>query len=143
MGAMAQIEADPQDARPEPEPERRSARARWALTAGRLVFLLLAVGVLFKVSSDALPADLKQAIAAGKVNLDDPATTLALLKLKAVVGVSGFFNSNGSLASVGITCAVCHSTVDNSFAPGIGRRLDGWPNRDLNVGAIVAAAPNH
>jgi hypothetical protein len=218
---MAQIEADPQDARPEPEPERRSARARWALTAGRLVFLLLAVGVLFKVSgssaqaehgsvgtrgpspeatalrqvaegrqtfrfdtfgdqafwgdtlglhkaiegaklggvgpgvspktalavglkvdSDALPADLKQAIAAGKVNLDDPATTLALLKLKAVVGVTGFFNSNGSLRSIGIQCALCHSTVDDSFAPGIGHREDGFANRDLNVGAIVGLSPN-
>ena len=28
------------------------------------------------------------------------------------------------------------------FVKGIGRRLDGWPNRDLNVGAIVALAPN-
>jgi hypothetical protein len=76
------------------------------------------------------------------VNLDDPAVTLTLLKLNAVVGVKGFFNKNGSLDSVGITCAVCHSTVDDSFAPGIGKRLDGWPNQDLNVGAIVAAAPN-
>jgi hypothetical protein len=100
----------------------------------------LAVGL--KVDSDALPASLKQAIAQGKVNLDDPATTLALLKLKAVVGVTGFFNSQGTLRSVGIQCALCHSTVDDSFAPGIGHRLDGWANRDLNVGAIVGLSPN-
>ena len=78
----------------------------------------------------------------GKVNLDDPATTLALLKLDAVVGVKGFFNQDGSLRSMGISCAICHSTVDDSFAPGIGKRLDGWANRDLNVGAIVGLAPN-
>jgi hypothetical protein len=100
----------------------------------------LAVGL--KVDSQALPDSLKQALAAGQVNLDDPATTLALLKLNAVVGLKGFFNDQGTLSAVGITCAVCHSTVDDSFAPGIGRRLDGWPNRDLNVGAIVSLAPN-
>jgi mono/diheme cytochrome c family protein len=76
------------------------------------------------------------------VNLNDPAVTLKLLKLNAVVGVRGFFNHSGNLRSIGITCAVCHSSVDNSFAPGIGKRLDGWPNQDLNVGAIVASAPN-
>jgi hypothetical protein len=65
------------------------------------------------------------------VNLDDPATTLALLKLDAVVGVKGLFDSRGELSSMGVTCALCHSTVDDSFAPGIGRRLDGWANRDL------------
>ena len=75
----------------------------------------------------------------GQVNLDDPAVTLALLKLNSVVGVKGFFDSDGSLRSVGIECALCHSTVDDSFAPGIGKRLDGWANRDLNVGAIVVA----
>jgi hypothetical protein len=100
----------------------------------------LAVGL--KVDSQALPDSLKQALAAGQVNLDDPATTLALLKLNAVVGLKGFFNNEGTLRSVGITCASCHSTVDDSFAPGIGRRLDGWPNRDLNVGTIVSLAPN-
>lgn len=68
--------------------------------------------------------------------------TLALLKLNAVVGVKGFFGRGERLTSMGITCAVCHSTVDDSFAPGIGRRLDGWPNRDLNVGAIIGLAPN-
>jgi hypothetical protein len=67
---------------------------------------------------------------------------LALLKLKAVVGLTGFFKSDGTLQSVGIQCAFCHSTVDNAFAPGIGHRLDGWGNRDLNVGAIVALSPN-
>ena len=78
----------------------------------------------------------------GKVNLDDPATTLALLKLKAVVGVTGFFKDDGSLKSIGINCSLCHSTVDNSFTPGIGHRLDGWANHDLNVGAIMALSPD-
>ena len=79
--------------------------------------------------------------ARGTVNLDDPAVTLALLQADAVVGVTGFFDERDELASVGIQCALCHSTVDDSFAPGIGRRLDGWANRDLNVGAIIALAP--
>jgi hypothetical protein len=100
----------------------------------------LAVGL--KVDQDALPLSLVQAIQAGQVDLNDPVTTLALLKLNAVVGVTGFFNGDGSLKSVGIQCALCHSTVDNAFAPGIGHRLDGWANRDLNVGAIVALSPN-
>src|SRR5919199_1498697 len=100
----------------------------------------LAVGL--KVDMNRLPPGLVGQIKAGRVNLDDPTTTLALLKLDAVVGVRGFFNPNGSLKSVGITCAICHSTVNDAFAPGIGERLDGWANRDLNVGAIVALAPN-
>src|SRR6266700_3386000 len=100
----------------------------------------LAVGL--KVDADALPDELKQQIAAGLVNLDDPATTLALLKLNAVVGVTGLFDNAGKIRSMGIQCAFCHSTVDNSFAPGIGKRLDGWANRDLNVGVIVSLAPN-
>jgi mono/diheme cytochrome c family protein len=100
----------------------------------------LAVGL--KVDVNALPGSVRSALKAGKVNLNSPATTLALLKLNAVVGLKGHFNRRGTLSSVGITCAVCHSTVNNSFAPGIGQRLDGWPNRDLNVGAIVSLAPN-
>ena len=100
----------------------------------------LAVGL--KVDSEALPESLVQQLKHGRANLEDPATTLALLKLNAVVGVKGSFNGDGSLQSVGITCALCHSTVDNSFAPGIGKRLDGWANRDLNVGAIAALSPN-
>src|SRR3954447_2565176 len=100
-----------------------------------------ALGVGLKVDSTALPAALVKAIKAGKVNLKDPATTLALLKLNAVVGVRAHF-ARGRMTSVGLTCAVCHSTVDNSFAKGIGKRLDGWPNRDLNVGAIISIAPN-
>ncbi|HEU5216851.1 MAG TPA: hypothetical protein VFU30_15075 [Gaiellaceae bacterium] len=100
----------------------------------------LALGL--KVDATKIPRKVAAAIKAGKVDLNDPKVTLALLKLNAVVGVRGFFNRKGTLSSVGITCAVCHSTVNNSFAPGIGRRLDGWPNQDLNVGAIVAAAPN-
>ncbi|MBZ5724502.1 MAG: hypothetical protein LAP87_05850 [Acidobacteriia bacterium] len=106
----------------------------------------LAVGL--KVDADALPGSLVSDVRNGKVNLNSPATTLALLKLNAVVGVTGFFNPDGSLKSMGIQCALCHSTVDNSFtAPGIpagniGHRLDGWANRDLNVGAIVNLAPD-
>ena len=101
-----------------------------------------ALSVGLKVDADALPEALKKQLAAGKVNLDDPATTLALLKLNAVVGVTAFTNPDGSVRSMGIQCAFCHSTVDNSFAPGIGMRLDGWANRDLNVGAIVSLSPN-
>jgi hypothetical protein len=100
----------------------------------------LAVGL--KVDSEALPDSVKQALARGEVNLDDPATTLELLRLDAVVGVKGLFNEQHELASLGIQCALCHSTVDNSFTAGIGQRLDGWPNRDLNVGAIVDLSPD-
>ena len=101
-----------------------------------------ALSVGLKVDADALPASLKKELAAGKVNLDDPATTIALLKLNAVVGVTAFANPDGSVKGMGIQCAFCHSTVDDSFAPGIGKRLDGWAARDLNVGAIVSLAPN-
>jgi len=100
----------------------------------------LALGL--KVDVSALPGSVQQGILNGTINLNDPAVTLALLKLNAVVGVKGFFDSNGSLSSVGIECALCHSTVDNSLATGIGHRLDGWANRDLNVGAIIGFAPN-
>jgi hypothetical protein len=100
-----------------------------------------ALSVGLKVDVDALPRYLQRAIARGRVNLKDPATTLALLKLDAVVGVTGIFDNAGKITSMGIQCAFCHSTVDNSFAPGIGHRLDGWANRDLNVGAIVSLAP--
>jgi hypothetical protein len=100
----------------------------------------LAVGL--KVDAEAVPADVAAGIKAGTVDLDDPKTTLALLKLNAVVGVTGFFASDGGLRSMGIQCAFCHSTVDDSFLPGIGKRLDGWPNRDLNVGAIISLAPD-
>src|SRR5579864_4795417 len=101
-----------------------------------------ALSVGLKVDADALPTSLVEQIKAGKVNMDDPATTLALLKLNSVLGVTGFFDKQGKLTSMGIQCAFCHSTVDDSFAPGIGHRLDGWANRDLNVGAIVSLAPN-
>jgi hypothetical protein len=100
----------------------------------------LAVGL--KVDADALPDALKGQIKAGKVNLDDPATTLALLKLNAVVGLTGKFDEAGKIQTLGTQCALCHSSVDDSFAPGIGKRLDGWANRDLNVGLIVSLAPN-
>jgi hypothetical protein len=100
----------------------------------------LAVGL--KVDADALPQALVTQLQQGAVNLDDPATTLALLKLDAVVGVKGFFDAQENLQSMGITCALCHSTVNDSLAPSIGQRLDGWPNRDLNVGTIISLAPD-
>jgi len=114
-----------------------------------------ALEVGLKVDVDALPSNLIEQLQHGMVNLNDPAVTAALLKLNAVVGVTGIFDSGGTLASMGIQCALCHSTVDNSQPalcagviqpnPGtgcVGHRLDGWPNRDLNVGAIVALAPD-
>src|SRR5262245_26394891 len=101
-----------------------------------------ALSVGLKVDADALPASLKEQLKAGKVDLDDPATTIALLKLNSVVGVTGFFDQKGSIRSIGIQCAICHSTVDNSFAPGIGKRLDGWSANDLNIGVIISLAPN-
>ncbi len=100
----------------------------------------LAVGL--KVDVDALPSSLKTGLANGTVNLNDPANTITLVKLNSVVGITGFFNTSGQIQSMGVQCALCHSTVDDSFAPGIGHRLDGWANRDLNVGAIVALSPN-
>jgi hypothetical protein len=99
----------------------------------------LAVGL--KVDVEALPPAVKTALQAGEVDLTNPAVTVELLRLNAVVGVQGSVNDAGQLTSVGITCALCHSSVDNSFAPSIGRRLDGWANIDLNVGAIVALSP--
>ncbi|HYV92629.1 MAG TPA: hypothetical protein VE978_12615 [Chitinophagales bacterium] len=100
----------------------------------------LAAGL--KVDMDVIPPDVAANFQAGKVNLDDPAVTLKLLQIDAVVGVKGTFDDNKRLISIGLTCASCHSTVDNAFAPGIGHRLDGWANRDLNVGAIVSMAPD-
>jgi mono/diheme cytochrome c family protein len=97
----------------------------------------LAVGL--KVDADALPPGTLES-----ANLDDPATTVALLKLNAVVGLKGTVENIGgkdTLTHVGITCALCHSTVDNRVAPGIGSRLDAWPNLDLNPGAIIALSP--
>jgi hypothetical protein len=101
-----------------------------------------ALSLGLKVDADQLSNRLRKDIENGRVDLDDPANTLALLKENAVIGITGLFNSDGSLKSIGIQCAICHSTVDNSVAPGIGSRLDGWANRDLNVGAIIASAPN-
>ena len=101
-----------------------------------------ALSVGLKVDAEALLPETIDAIKEGHVNLNDPAVTLAFLDRNAVVGVTAQRGSDGGLATVGINCALCHSTVDNSVAFGIGRRLDGWPNRDLNVGAIVALAPD-
>ncbi len=103
-----------------------------------------ALTVGLKVDADALPASVVGGIQSGSISLTDPATTIALLKLDAVIGVKATVttvNGKDTLTRVGITCALCHSTVDDSFAKGIGKRLDGWPNRDLDVGAIVALSP--
>ena len=102
----------------------------------------LAVGL--KVDADALPPDVVQGIQSGAISLTDPATTVALLKLNAVVGLKGTVETiegRDTLVRVGTTCALCHSTVNNSFAAGIGSRLDGWPNSDLDPGAIIALSP--
>jgi hypothetical protein len=102
----------------------------------------IALSLGLKVDSDTLPPSVIDAIKAGQVDLNDPAVTVQLLKRNAVVGVVGkVVGANNNLATVGVTCALCHSTVDDSVAPGIGRRLDGWPNRTLNVGAIIALSP--
>ncbi len=100
-----------------------------------------ALGVGLKVDVQALPPEVIAALQAGQVDLNNPAVTVELLRLNAVVGVQGAVDDAGQLTSVGITCALCHSSVDNSFAPGIGNRLDGWANVDLNVGAIVSLSP--
>jgi hypothetical protein len=100
----------------------------------------LAVGL--KVDVDALPRAVVDRLKSSKIDLDDPANTLALLKANAVVGVTGRFDANGRLRTMGVQCALCHSTVDDSLTHGIGHRLDGWANRDLNVGAIINLAPD-
>jgi hypothetical protein len=100
-----------------------------------------AIALGLKVDARKLPSSLVRNLLRGRVDLDDPATTLALLRLDAVIGVTGFFDGE-TLQSVGIQCALCHTTVDDAVAPGIGRRRDGWANRDLDVGALIASAPD-
>jgi len=103
-----------------------------------------ALSVGLKVDAEALPPAVVHGIQDGSISLKSPATTIALIKLDAVVGLKGTvenINGTDTLTRVGVTCALCHSTVDNSFAPGIGKRLDGWANRDLNPGAIIALSP--
>jgi hypothetical protein len=118
-----------------------AGRANGGVGAGLSPQAALELGL--KVDVKALPRSLRNDLRRGRVDLKNPAVTVALLKLDAVVGVRGFFDErNERLQSVGITCALCHSTVDNSFAPGIGTRLDGWAARDLNIGAIIAASPS-
>jgi len=121
--------------------EAIAGRANGGVGPGVSPATALAVGL--KVDVNALPDGLRNDLRNGRVDLDDPATTLALLKLDAVVGLRGSFDATGQrLRTIGITCALCHSDVDDSFAPGIGGRLDGRAARDLNVGAIIALAPN-
>ena len=103
-----------------------------------------ALSVGLKVDAEALPPAVVQGIQNKTISLSDPATTVALIKLNAVVGVKGTVetvNGKDTLMRVGVTCALCHSTVDDSFSKGIGKLLDGWPNRDLNPGAIIALSP--
>jgi len=101
-----------------------------------------ALSVGLKVDAEALPREVVQALQAGTLDLTNPAVTVELLRLNAVVGVQGTVDEQGRLTKVGITCALCHSSVDNSVTAGVGRRLDGWGNTDLNVGAIVALLPS-
>lgn len=101
-----------------------------------------ALGVGLKVDVAALPEAILEGLKKGTVDLDDPKTSVALLKEDAIVGVKGIFDGNGKLTSIGIQCSLCHSTVDNSLTKGVGQRLDGWPNRDLNVGAIISLSPD-
>jgi hypothetical protein len=101
----------------------------------------IALGVGLKVDVEGLPTEVVDALRAGQVDLNDPAVTIQLLRLNAVVGVIGKVDDLGQLTRLGITCALCHSTVDNSLTTGIGKRLDGWPNRDLNVGTILGLSP--
>ena len=100
----------------------------------------LALGL--KIDVEALPPAILEQITKRKLNLDDPVNTLRLMEIDAVVGVKGFFDQEKRIQTVGITCALCHSTVDDSLAPGIGRRIDGHPNRDLDVGALIGLSPN-
>jgi hypothetical protein len=120
--------------------EAIAGAAHGGVGAGVSPVTAFAVGL--KVDVGALPGALRKRLRRGQVDLEDPATTLALLRLDAVVGVKGLFDGGGKLESVGIQCALCHSTVDDSLAPGVGRRLDGWANRDLDVGAVIGLAPD-
>jgi hypothetical protein len=106
---------------------------------------LAALELGLKVDAAALPRELVKSIREMEVDLTDPQVTLALISLDAVVGVMGTVDEADDgrlrLTSVGITCALCHSTVDDSVLPGIGRRRDGWPNLDLDPGRIIALSP--
>ena len=97
---------------------------------------MTALKIGLKVDADVLPPGILE-----KVDLKSPATTVALLKMNAIVGIQATVDANNHITQIGVTCALCHSTVDNSVMPGIGHRQDGWPNRDLNVGAIIALSP--
>ena len=96
-----------------------------------------ALQVGLKLDADALPPGVLE-----KLDLKSPAATVALLKMNAVIGLQARVDQDNHITRLGVTCALCHSTVDDSVQPGIGRRLDGWPNRDLNVGGIIALSPS-
>jgi hypothetical protein len=123
--------------------EALSGAERHGVGPGLTPHQVLAIGL--KVDFDAVPKVLAKVLTHGSVSLDEQKTTLELLKADSVVGVKGFFDDPKDslhLTSIGITCAICHSTVDDSFIKGIGQRLDGWPNRDLDIGGLVALAPS-
>ena len=120
--------------------EAIEGKALGGIGAGVSPRMALAVGL--KVDVDALPGEVLSALRRGEIDLDNPAVTVELLRQNAVVGVTGFFDGSHNLRSVGIQCALCHSTVDNVHAHGIGHRLDGWANRDLDVGAIINLSPD-
>ena len=109
--------------------------------SGHGLGLRAALELGLKVDAQALPAETVEALRSGRVDLDRPDLTLELLRANAIVGLTGFADGRGGLAGIGMQCALCHSTVDNSVAPGVGVRLDGWANRDLDAGALIAGAP--
>lgn len=101
---------------------------------------LTALGLGLKVNAEAVPQEVLEAVLADPAALEDPAVTRALLSLDAVVGIRATVEGE-EITRIGITCALCHSNVDDAVAPGIGSRLDGWANRDLAVGTIVSLTP--
>jgi hypothetical protein len=169
LAALALVPATPQPATPQPPSDflgNAQEQARYLVSQGQQIFRFDTFGdeafwgeqlglhqvvaslsprqaleLGLKVDAEALPPALVEHIKHGEVNLDDPAVTVQLVQMNAVLGVVGFFDGDSRLRSVGLTCAVCHATVDNAVAFGIGKRIDGLANRDLDIGAIIAAVP--